>query len=204
MTRPLEKICAVVGIPRALRSPPSASTPGCSSGTSTRSARAHRAAEYQVPPEYLVAILGVETFYGRTHRPVPRARCARDARVRLPAAPATTSAASSSSSCCSPRENKLDPLTTHGLLRRRDGGAAVHALELPALRGRRRQRHAPRPVGRLGRHLRERRQLPAPVRLDARRRRAERGHARAGRRPSRSSRATSSSTRRSTASTRRA
>ena len=39
-----------------------------------------------VPPEYMVAIIGVETYYGRITGKLPRARCAGDARLRLSAA----------------------------------------------------------------------------------------------------------------------
>ncbi len=39
--------------------------PACSSGATTRRARARRGDEYGVPPEIIVAIIGVETAYGR-------------------------------------------------------------------------------------------------------------------------------------------
>ena len=41
---------------------------------------------YGVPAEIIVAIIGVETFYGRNRGQLPRARRAHDARLRLPAA----------------------------------------------------------------------------------------------------------------------
>ena len=55
------------------------------------------------------------------------------------------------------------------LLCRRDGRAAVHALELPALRRRCGCRRTHRSVDRLAGRLRERRQLPQGTRLECRR-----------------------------------
>ena len=57
------------------------------------------AAQYQVPPEYLVAILGVETKYGRVtggYRVLDALAPWRSTTRRAPG----ISAASSSSSCC--------------------------------------------------------------------------------------------------------
>ena len=71
------------------------------------------------------------------HGPLPRARCAGHARVRLSARAASSSARSSKQFMLLTREESLDPLDGAGLVRRRHGRAAVHALELPPLRGRR-------------------------------------------------------------------
>ena len=73
----------------------------------------HAAAQYQVPAEYIVAILGVETYYGRI-----------TGRYRVLDALATLAfdypprakffRRSSSSSCCSPRRTSSTPRTVTG------------------------------------------------------------------------------------------
>ena len=116
--------------------------------------KAHQ--ETGVAPEYVVAIIGVETFYGRItgkYRVLdalatlafdypPRAEFFRSELAQFIALS---------------REEAVDPLTAHGLLRRRHGRQPVHALELSPVRGRRQQRQPARPVRRLGRHHRQRR-----------------------------------------------
>ena len=62
-----------------------ASRPARSSGAGTPRRSSAPRAVYGVPPEIIVAIIGVETEYGRNTGQVPRARRARHARVRLPA-----------------------------------------------------------------------------------------------------------------------
>ena len=100
-----------------------------------------------VAPEYLAAILGVETYYGRltgTYRVLDalatlafdypaRAKFFRDELEQF---------------LLLTRDAKLDPLTRQGILRRRDGRAAVHAVELPPLRGRRERATAASTCGR--------------------------------------------------------
>ena len=89
-----------------------------------------------VPPEILAAILGVETYYGRltgSYRVLdalatlafdypPRSKFFKDELAQY---------------LLLTRELHLDPLEREGLLCGRDGRAAVHAFELPPLRGRR-------------------------------------------------------------------
>ena len=55
----------MVGVPRALPHRGAHQRRACSSGASTADSLERIAAEHGVPPEYIVAILGVETNYGR-------------------------------------------------------------------------------------------------------------------------------------------
>ena len=103
-----------------------------------------------VAPEYLAAILGVETYYGRltgNYRVLdalatlafdypPRAKFFRDELEQF---------------ILLTRDVKMNPLSRQGILCRRDGRAAIHAVELPALRGRRRATTAASTCGTTGR-----------------------------------------------------
>ena len=64
-------------------------------------ALARAEATYGVPPEIIVAIIGVETFYGRNTGRLPRDRRAGDAGVRLSAPRAVLPRRAEASSCCS-------------------------------------------------------------------------------------------------------
>ena len=161
------------------------------------------AAQYQVPPEYLVAIVGVETFYGRT-----------TCRYRVLDALATLAfdypprasyfRGELEQFLLLTRENKLDPLTTCGSYAGAMGVPQFMPSSLPALRGGRRQRQEPRPVGRLGRHPGERRELSARMGLDTGERRCWPRPRSIPTRASRSSRTISTSTRPSAPSARTA
>ena len=83
------------------------------------------------------------------------------------------------SSCCWRARNKLDPLSVRGSYAGAMGALQFMPSQLPPLRGQRREHAtAARPVGRLGRHLCEHRQLPARARLAVRGAGAGRGAAR--------------------------
>jgi membrane-bound lytic murein transglycosylase B len=128
-----------------------------SSGKSTAERIDRVAEDTGSAPEMLVGIIGVETYYGRItgrHRVL-------DALVTLAFEYPPRSAffsVSWSSSCCW-RASRASRSRAGGLLRRRDGDAAVHSLELPRLRRRRRWRRPHRLVEQHGRHPRQRRQL---------------------------------------------
>ena len=106
-------------------------------------------------------------------RLVPRHRCAVDAGVRLSRAgqifPRRARAIPAAHPRCAPRSPGRE-----GIVCRRDGRAAVHALQLPTLRGGRGCGRTRRSLDGLGGHLRERRQLSQAARLECRRARAER------------------------------
>ena len=94
---------------------------------------------FGVPAEVIVAILGVESFYGK-YTGGYRTVDVLTTRVRL-SAPVGLFAASSSSSCFSRASSGCRALTAKGLVRRRARRSAVHAGKLQELRRRlRRQR----------------------------------------------------------------
>ena len=95
------------------------------------------------------------------HRPLPGARCAGHAGLRLSAAQAHSSARELEQFLMLAREERLDPRAPLGSYAGAMGVAAVHAVQLPALRRGRRRRWPARPVARLARRLRQRRQLLA-------------------------------------------
>ena len=150
MNRPAEKTLALVGVPRALphqrahrrRRAVLARAPGAARRASRASTRCRPSTWWR----------------SSASRPSTGASSARyrvlDALTTLafdyPPRAGLLPQASSSSSCCSRSEDKLDPLTAHRLLRRRHGRPAVHALELPPLRGGCEQRQPSRPVGATG------------------------------------------------------
>jgi membrane-bound lytic murein transglycosylase B len=116
--------------------------------------------EYGVPPEIVVAIIGVETFYGRI-----------SGNYRVLDA-LTTLAFDYPRRADFFREELRQFLLLHaraedpaadaeGIVRRRDGHAAVHADQLSGVRGRLRCRRQDRPVERQRRRDRQRRQFPA-------------------------------------------
>ncbi len=98
-----------------------------------------------VPPQYLIAITGVETLYGRitgNYRILDSlATLAFDYPRR-----ATFFRGELTQFLLLAREEGLDPAYLEGLLRRRFGHRAVHAVELPPLRHRRQRRRQARPV----------------------------------------------------------
>ena len=116
--------------------------------------KAHR--ETGVAPEYVVAIIGVETFYGRItgkYRVLdalatlafdypPRGEFFRGELAQFIALS---------------REESVDPLTAMGSYAGAMGASQFMPSSYRMLRGRRRQRQAARPVRRLGRHHRQRR-----------------------------------------------
>ena len=121
---------------------------------------------YGVPAEIIVAIIGVETFYGRNRGQLSRARRADDARVRLPAARRVLSRRAEAVPAARARARDA-AASGEGIVRRRDGRAPVHAGELSHLRRRLRRQRAPGSVAQSGRHRRQRRQLSRAPRLAA-------------------------------------
>ena len=103
------------------------------------------------------------------HRPLPRARRARDAGLRLPAAQQLLPRRTRAVPAAGARGTGSTSTTGARLLRRRHGRGAVHAAQLPRLCGGRRRRRQARPLGQLGRRHRERRELPRRARLARRR-----------------------------------
>jgi membrane-bound lytic murein transglycosylase B len=112
MSRPLEKVAPWWEYRERFMTPERVDK-GVQLWLDHRQALEHVAAEYQVPPEYLVAIVGVETFYGRT-----------TCRYRVLDALATLAfdypprasyfRGELEQFLLLTRENKLDPLTTCG------------------------------------------------------------------------------------------
>ena len=88
-----------------------------------------------VPAEIIVAIIGVETYYGRITWQLPRDRCAVHAGLRLPA-PLRVFTSELKHYLILTRDQGMDPLEPGRLLRRRHGLRPVHAQQLPQLRGR--------------------------------------------------------------------
>ena len=114
---------------------------------------------YGVPPAIVVAILGVETFYGRNTGKYRDARCARDAGVRLPAPLGVLSRRAEAIPAARARARHV-PACAERIVRRRDGRTAVHAGKLSQLRRRLRRQRPRGPVEEPGRHRRQRRELP--------------------------------------------
>ncbi len=120
--------------------------------------------ERGVPAEYLVAILGVETVYGRS-----------TGRYRVLDALATLSfdyppraayfRQELEQFLLLARDREVDPLNDHRLVRGRNGCTAVHAVELSPVRGRRDGQRQARPVVQLVGRVREHRQLLRRARL---------------------------------------
>ena len=110
------------------------------------------------------------------HGQVPRARRARDARVRVSAARHVLHVGARVVPAAHARgAGRRDGGAR--LVRRRDGRGAVHSVELSRVRRRRRRRRQARSVDRLGRRVRQRRQLLRQARLAHRRARHGAGHA---------------------------
>ena len=157
--------------------------------TEHRDALEHAAAQYQVPAEYIVAILGVETHYGRN-----------TGRYRVLDALATLAfdypprekffRRELEQFLLLAKENKLDPRTVTGSYAGAMGAPQFMPSQLPALRRGREHRPPARPVERLGRHHRQRRELPARIRLGRPAARCWPRRASSPTRTSRSSRAT--------------
>ena len=130
-----------------------------------------------VAPEYLAAILGVETYYGRltgSYRVIDAlATLAFDYPAR-----SKFFREELEQFMLLTRDLKLDPLHGQGILRGRDGSAAVHAVELPSLRRRRECGWAHRPVDELVGCMRERGQLPEGAWVECRRAGIERSQRR--------------------------
>ena len=152
-------------------SPRSASCRARTSGSRT-ARRCERIPDPNVAAS-VVGILGVETSFGRITGRYRVHRCARDAGIRLPAAQRLLSrrAAAVPAAVARGVGRSADGAR---LVRRRDGRAAVHLLQLSQLRDRRRRQRQARSVEQLGRRDRLGRELPARARLA--RRRAGRRH----------------------------
>ncbi len=102
------------------------------------------------------------------HGLVPRDRRAGDAGVRLPAPRPVLPRRAEGVPAALWRAG-LHAARPEGIVCRRDGRAAVHAGQLPSLRGRLRRRRAHRPVGERRGRRRQRGELPRAARLAARR-----------------------------------
>ena len=115
---------------------------GLRTGTRTRTISRAREERYGVPAEIIVAIIGVETFYGKVAGNYPRAGRADDARFRLPPARRVLSRRAEAVPVARARARDAAG-SGEGIVRRRDGRAAVHAGKLSHLcRRLRRQRAA--------------------------------------------------------------
>ena len=132
-----------------------------------RGALARAQAEFGVPAEIIVAIIGVETFYGRNVGRLPGDRRADDARVRLSAPRRLFPRRAARVPAAGARRGLL-AAGAEGLVRRRVRRAAVHARQRAPLRDRLRRRRPHRPVAKRRRCDRQRRELPRAPRLAAR------------------------------------
>ena len=101
ISKPAEKVSPWWRVPRALPHRGAHLRGRAVHGTNIAQRLEQARRETGVAPEYIVAIVGVETFYGRTTGKLSRARRARDARLRLSTArrilPLPNSRSSSSS-----------------------------------------------------------------------------------------------------------
>ena len=104
-----------------------------------------RKSEFGVPAEVIVAIIGVETFYGRNTGQLPRHRRADHARLRLSATRANSSASELKQFLLLTREQGISPLAPKGSYAGRIGPAAVHARQRSGLCARLRRRWPDRP-----------------------------------------------------------
>ena len=133
MNRPIEKVLALVGVPARFLTPERIDD-GVQFWNEHKESLERIAAQCQVTPEYIVGILGVETSYGRNL-----------GRYRVLDALATLAFDYPARRAYFRSELEQFLILTQGeparsahargLLRRRHGCAAVHALELPPLRG---------------------------------------------------------------------
>ena len=156
ISKPAEKVVALVGVPRALHDRAAHRTKARSSCCEHRARLEKARKDTGVAPEYVVAIIGVETFYGRItgkYRVLdalatlafdypPRAEFFRSELAQFIALS---------------REEAVDPLTALGSYAGAMGAGQFMPSSYRALRRGRQQRQAARPVRRLGRHHRQRR-----------------------------------------------
>ena len=124
-------------------------------------------ATFGVPAEVVVAIIGVETFYGR-NTGVYRALDALTTLAFDYPRRAAFFRGELKQFLLLARDLGVSPLDAEGIVRRRAGRAAVHARQLSQLRRRFRRRRPRRPVDRQRRRRRQRRQLSRAPRLAAR------------------------------------
>ena len=114
----------------------------------------------------IVAIWGLESNFGRFTRRASHRGCARDAGVGPTARDASSAKSSSTRSRSSTAATSNSPHAR--LVGGRDGTAAVHALQLPAVRRGLRRRRPARHLEFARRHLRVDGQLPEGIRLGRR------------------------------------
>ena len=103
-----------MGVPRALRQSRAHQRRRAVLGRASRSRSSASRPTYQVPPEYLVAILGVETRYGRITGHYRVLDALATLAFDYPPRQQLLQRRARRSSCCWRRRTKLDPLTTTG------------------------------------------------------------------------------------------